>query len=127
MPLAMAESLKATACWNAGIFEHGTPLADAWDDLLDYQDARGRLVECSQPVYAGTIVSPMGCDVKLKFDIDERGEITSTKKYRPGLSNSPQFETYCGSNQGPCGKVHFINTIAGILPGNRKQGRVLPR
>ena len=63
--------------------EHGTPFADAWDDLLDYQDARGRLVECSQPVYAGTILSPMGCDVKLKFDLDERGEVTGTKKYRP--------------------------------------------
>ena len=57
----------------------GTEFGDAWDDLLDELDARGRLIEHDLPVYAGTVVSPMGGDSKIKIGPDR----VETTKYRP--------------------------------------------
>ena len=57
----------------------GTPHGDAWDNLLDEQEARGRLIELDAPLIAGTVVSPMGCDHKVKVALDGSESI----KYRP--------------------------------------------
>ena len=57
----------------------GTPNGDAWDDLLDRLDARGRLLECPIPIIAGTVISPMGCDSKIKVYADGSQKI----KFRP--------------------------------------------
>ena len=57
----------------------GSEYGDAWDDLLDDLDARGRLIERDLPVYAGTVVNPMGADSKIKVGADG----AETTKYRP--------------------------------------------
>ena len=44
----------------------GTPAGDAWDELINKQEQRGRIVELPGPSIAGTVISPMGADFKVK-------------------------------------------------------------
>lgn len=57
----------------------GSHLGDAWDDLIDYQAERGRILELPAPLIAGAVVNPMGCDEKVKVSTDGTGKL----KQRP--------------------------------------------
>ena len=57
----------------------GTAHGDAWDDLIDEQEARGRIIEMPAPLVAGTVLNPMGCIDKVKVALDGSEKI----KYRP--------------------------------------------
>ena len=57
----------------------GTPEGDAWDELIDQQDRLGRIVEFSAPILAGTVISPMGCDIAIKYSDDGSEKV----KHRP--------------------------------------------
>ena len=57
----------------------GTPEGDAWDELIAEQERLGRVLEFSAPILAGTVLSPMGCDIAMKHYDDG----TERTKYRP--------------------------------------------
>ena len=57
----------------------GTPHGDAWDDLIDEQEARGRIIELPAPLIAGTVLNPMGCIDKVKIALDGSEKV----KFRP--------------------------------------------
>ena len=72
---------RAQRFWAPNSACPGTECGGAWDDLLDELDERGRLIEHDIPTYAGTVVSPMGVDSKIKTDAHGNDTI----KYRPHI------------------------------------------
>jgi hypothetical protein len=87
----------------------GTPEGDAWDELIQAQERLGRILEFSAPVLAGTVISPMGCDKKIKYQDDG----TEKVKYRPYIDgrSSRKEHRNLGAWSHPCNRQYTAQNI----------------
>ena len=98
----------------------GTDLGNAWDDLIDYQAERGRILELPAPLIAGTVVNPMGCTEKVKVATDG----TETLKQRPHIDGRATRTEHrnLGAHNHPrnrqCTQESIHDTICAIIANN---------
>ena len=87
----------------------GTPEGDAWDELIRTQEQLGRILEFSAPILAGTVISPMGCDKKIKYYDDGTEKI----KYRPYIDGRSTRNEHrnLGAWSHPCNRQYTSQNI----------------
>lgn len=87
----------------------GTLEGDAWDELIEQQERLGRILEFSAPILAGTVISPMGCDIKVKYYDDG----TEKAKYRPYIDGRSTRKEHrnLGAWSHPCNRQYTSQNI----------------